>query len=113
MPKIFTNDVLPASDLNSFMLQPGTAGTGTRLVAGSTTAVGVSGSAHTGTITYGFTFGGTVVLVGTVKCVTGAGMILQWTAAPGTTSAAYRVALRDPGDSLAGESYTIHWVAIG
>jgi len=109
--KIFvTNDPLPASDLNGLM-QPGTSGTGTRTVAG-TTAYSISATnAVTVTVTYGFTFSSAPKLIMTVQSGSNIPLLAYMNGGNTTTTASVRV------ENTAGTSVTIsgsvHWVAIG
>lgn len=111
MPKVFTNAVLPASDLNSFMLQPGTSGTGTRVVSGKTAYTLVGGAINALSISYGFTFSAAPVVTGTVQSGSNVDIVLTWAGAPSTTGASARLCEKDGGASS--QSGFVHWVAIG
>jgi hypothetical protein len=111
VPKTFTNAILPASDLNSFMLQPGTAGTGTRLVSGTTADSFAASSSDTGTISFGFTFSSAPKVIAVVQIGSNFDVAINWTGAPTTTNVGYRV-FQVNGTSITG-AYTIYWVAIG
>lgn len=111
MPKTFTNVVLTAADLNSFMLQPGTAGTGTRLVAGSTSGSFSSSSSATGTISYGFTFSAAPKVIAVPQIGSNFDIGINFTGAPGTTTVGYRL-FQVGGTAITG-AYVIYWVAVG
>lgn len=112
MPKIFQPGVaLPASDLNTNMLQPGTTATGTRLVGGVHSGSFSSQAAVSGSITFGFTFSAAPKVIGVPLIGSNFDVILNWTAAPGTTSVAFRL-WQSSGTVITG-AYSIHWFAVG
>lgn len=112
MAKTFVNgNALPASDLNTNMIQPGTVGTGTRIVSGTATAAFSTQSAVSGTITYGLTFGGTPKVIATVQIGSNFDVAINLTGAPGTSSVGYRL-FQVGGVSISGTA-TINWLAIG
>jgi hypothetical protein len=109
--KVFTNAVLPASDLNTNMIQPGTAGSGTRIVAGKTA---YSMSATNGinvTISFGFTFSAAPTLIATCQSGSNIDLVLTIVSATTTTGATVRIAEKD-GTNVT-QSGNIHWLAIG
>lgn len=74
------------------------------------TATGSGGDSHTGTISFGYTFAASPIVVATVRVPAAATPYVAWTADPTTTGVAYIVAARDPGNNFSGQ-YKIHWVA--
>jgi hypothetical protein len=106
-----TGDPLPASDLNSFVLQPGTSGTGTRLVAGKTSYTMTAINGINVTVSWGFTFSAAPSV--TFSIVSGSNIDLVGTFAgtPSTTGCTIRVAERD-GTAVT-QSGSIHWHAVG
>jgi hypothetical protein len=104
-------DVLPASDLNTNMLQPHTAGTGTRVVAGKTAFTITTAISGTASISYGVTFTALTSLVGTVQSASNIDLVLTWSGAPTTSGATARLAEKS-GSSVT-VSGNVHWIAVG
>ena len=112
MSKVFNSgDVLPASDLNTNMLQPHTAGTGTRLVAGKTAFTITSAISGTASISYGVTFSALTSLVGTVQSASNIDLVLTWSGAPSTSGVTARLA--EKSGATVTVSGNVHWVAVG
>lgn len=112
MSKVFNaGDVLPASDLNTNMMQPHTAGTGTRIVAGKTAFTITSAISGTASISYGVTFTTLTSVVATVQSGSNIDLVLTWSGAPTTSGATARLA--EKGGGTVTISGNVHWVAIG
>jgi hypothetical protein len=112
MPKTFNSgDVLSASDLNTNMVQPGTAGTGVRIVAGTTSFTMSAEISKQVTVSYGFTFSAAPTVVGTVRTNSNIPLICFHNGAPGVSSAT--MAVWDSNNNAETGSFAIHWVAIG
>lgn len=112
MAKTFVSGTaLPASDLNTNMVQPGTAGSGTRIVSGKTSYSISATNAVAVTVTYGFTFSATPVFVATAVSGSNIPLLAYMNGGNTTTTATVRV------ENTAGTSVTIsgtvNWIAIG
>ena len=112
MPKTFvTGDPLPASDLNTNMVQPATGTVGTRIMRGITAVTFSTQASVDITITYGFTFSAAPTVVGTVHVGSSFNLAVLWNTAPGTTSVSAHV-FQVAGTNISGTA-NIHWIAIG
>lgn len=111
MPKVWANERLFSTDLNTYMLQPGTGGTGTRIVSGTTSGSFSASASATGTISYGLTFSSAPKVIATVNIGSNFDVAINWPSAPGTTSVGYRL-FQVGGTAITG-AYVIHWIAIG
>lgn len=112
MPKSFvTGDPLPASDLNTYVVQPGTAGTGTRIVRGITTVNFSSAASVDITISYGFTFGAAPTMAGTVHVGSAFNVSVLWNTAPGLASVSAHL-FQVAGTAISTTAF-LHWIAIG
>jgi hypothetical protein len=114
--KVFNaGDPLPASDLNTNMVQPATAGTGTRIVRGSTGyTITVGNPGVTITVTYGFTFSSAPTLLIQVGSHSAGDIIATIQGAIGVSSSSVRVAT-SAGNNISGSNFTdtVYWAAIG
>jgi len=109
--KVFTNAVLPASDLNTNMIQPGTAGSGTRIASGKTAYSLSAANAASFAVTFGFTFSAAPTMVATVRSGSNIDLIATIQGVTTTTGATVRVAEKSGTPvTLSGD---IHWIAIG
>lgn len=112
MPKDFASgEVLTSSDLDTYMMQPGTTGTGTRAVSGTTNVSFSASSSASGTITYGFTFGGTPRVIATVQIGSNFDVAINLTGTPGASSVGVRL-FQVGGTAITGTA-TVNWLAIG
>lgn len=111
MAKVFTNAVLPASDLNTNMIQPGTAGSGTRIVAGKTAYSLSAVNSGTVSVSFGFTFSAAPTMVATVRSGSSIDLIATIAGVTTTTGATIRIAEKSGSNvTIAGD---VHWIAIG
>lgn len=104
-------DVLPASDLNANMVQPGLTATGTRIVAGITAGSFTAQANVQLTINYGYTFSAPPKVVATVHIGSNLRAAVGWNNAPGVSSADANV-FQAQGSSISG-AFNVHWIAIG
>lgn len=112
MPKDWApGEVLASLDLDTYMLQPGTTGTGTRLVSGTTSASFSASASTTATISFGFTFSAAPKVTATVQIGSNFDVGLNFTSAPSTTQVACRL-FQVAGTAITG-SATIYWTAVG
>lgn len=79
------------------------------MARGVHTSAGTGGNSHTGTITFGKTFAAAPIVVATVRVTAGIDLILQWNAAPTTTTQNYEVATTN-GLGFS-STYHIYWHA--
>ena len=111
MAKVFTSAVLPAADLNTNMIQPGTAGSGTRLVSGKTAWSLSAVNAASFTVSFGFTFSAAPVVVAIAR--SGSNIDLVATISGVTTTTGCTIRLAEKSGTNVTLSGDIHWIAIG
>lgn len=79
------------------------------MARGVHTSAGTGGNSHTGTISFGKTFGAAPIVVATVRVTAGIDLIVQWNGAPTTTTQNYEVATTN-GLGFS-STYHIYWHA--
>jgi hypothetical protein len=97
-------EVLGSTDLDTYMLQPGTTGTGTRLVAGSTNIVFSSSASASGVISFGFTFSAAPKVVAVVQIGSNFDVAINFTGTPTTTQVGVRL-FQVGGVSISGTAH--------
>ena len=88
-----------------------TTSAGNKLQSDTFTAVFSSVASVSGTLTYPVAFTTAPVIIATVVIGSNLDLCINWTSAPGTTTAAWRVFQKD-GSAVSGTA-TVHWIAIG
>jgi hypothetical protein len=112
LPFVFASGAaLAATQLNTYMIQPGTGATGTRLVAGTTGATMTAVASVSVTVTFGYTFSAAPKFVYGIQSGSNIRLVATMQGGPSTTGVTLRVETTDGATTTI--SPTIHWIAIG